>query len=378
MREDRRTLIIQGALFITTVITTTIAGAEWTYGKQIFTPGYSWADFASGFSFSIPFLLILTTHEFGHYFTARYHSVKSSLPYYLPIPPLFLPFSIGTMGALIRLRQRVHSKKQNFDIGISGPLAGFVMSLIVITYGFMNLPEPEYIFKIHPEYEKYGLNYADSAYQHADSTIADVVIGKNLLFMAFEEYVADPHKVPNPHEIMHYPILLAGFISLVFTSINLLPIGQLDGGHVVYGLFGFKVHRIIATVTFIALLYYAAIGVIDLHNTPSNLMLWIVGSGLFLYLSLSGLRLPKRDTAMYAVLCLASLILVGWLFPKATGYSGWLFFVFIVGRAIGIQHPPSEIEEPLDTKRVILGWIALIIFVISFSPAPIQIFIGGE
>jgi hypothetical protein len=66
MREDRRTLIIQGALFITTVITTTIAGAEWTYGKQIFTPGYSWADFASGFSFSIPFLLILTTHEFGH------------------------------------------------------------------------------------------------------------------------------------------------------------------------------------------------------------------------------------------------------------------------------------------------------------------------
>ena len=177
---------------------------------------------------------------------------------------------------------------------------------------------------------------------------------------------------------MHYPILLAGFISLVFTSINLLPIGQLDGGHVVYGLFGFKGHRIIATVTFIALLYYAAIGVIDLHNTPSNLMLWIVGSGLFLYLSLSGLRLPKRDTAMYAVLCLASLFLIGWLFPKATGYSGWLFFVFIVGRAIGIQHPPSEIEEPLDTKRVILGWIALIIFVISFSPAPIQIFIGGE
>jgi membrane-associated protease RseP (regulator of RpoE activity) len=378
MREDRRTLIIQGALFITTVITTTIAGAEWTYGKQIFTPGYSWADFASGFAFSIPFLLILTAHEFGHYFTARYHSVNTSLPYYLPIPPLFLPFSIGTMGALIRLRQRVHSKKQNFDIGISGPLAGFVMSLIVITYGFLNLPEPEYIFKIHPEYEKYGLNYADSAYQHADSTITDVVIGKNLLFMAFEHYVANPHKMPNPHEIMHYPILLAGFISLIFTSINLLPIGQLDGGHVVYGLFGFKVHRIIATVTFIALLYYAGIGVIDLHNTPSNLMLWIVGSGLFLYLSLSGLRLPKRDTVMYAALCLASLILIGWLFPKATGYSGWLFFVFIVGRAIGIQHPPSEIEEPLDTKRIILGWIALIIFVISFSPAPIQIFIGGE
>ena len=371
MKREDRTLLIQGALFITTLVTTTIAGAEWTYGKSIFMPDYQWSDFVSGFTFSVPFLLILTTHELGHYFTARYHSVKASLPYYIPIPPI--PFSIGTMGALIRLRQKVYSKRQNFDIGISGPLAGFVMALIVLFYGFMNLPEANYIFQIHPEYEKYGTNYAYEVYNTQSDKIIDVVVGKNLLFLFFEKYVADPERMPNPHEIMHYPLLFAGFLSLVFTSLNLLPIGQLDGGHVVYGLFGFKVHRIIASIAFIILLYYSGIGVIDLHNSPDDLMWWICGGGLFLYFALLGLGLSRRDTVMYALLILTSLIVISWLHPEVHGYSGWMVFVFLLGRFIGIQHPPSEIEEPLDTKRVILGWIALLIFVVSFSPAPIEI-----
>jgi len=371
MKREHRTLLIQSGLFIATLITTTLAGAEWTYGKSIYLPGYQWSDFVSGFSFSIPFLLILTVHEFGHYFTARYHAVSATLPYYIPLPPI--PFSIGTMGALIRLRQRVYSKRQDFDIGISGPLAGFTMALLILCYGFMNLPEPEYIFSIHPEYEEYGLNYANEVYNTSSDKIMDVVVGQNLLFLFFEKFVADPGRMPNPHEIIHYPILFAGFLSLVFTSLNLLPIGQLDGGRVVHGLFGSKIHGVIARITFLAMLYYACIGAIDLHDTPENVMWWISGGALFLYLVLLGLGLSRRDTIMYAMLILASLILISYLFPTVHGYSGWIIFVFLLGRFIGIQIPPLEIEEPLDTKRIILGWLALIIFAICFSLAPIEV-----
>jgi membrane-associated protease RseP (regulator of RpoE activity) len=277
------------------------------------------------------------------------------------------------MGALIRLREKVYSKRQNFDIGISGPLAGFMMAVIVLVYGFTNLPEPSYIFEIHPEYEEYGLNYKDHVYNTASDKVIDVVVGQNLLFLFFEKYVADPERMPNPHEIMHYPLLFAGFLSLVFTSINLLPIGQLDGGHVVYGLFGFKVHRVIATIAFILLICYAGVGLINIHDTTENLMLWIGGSLLFLYMALQGIGLPRNDTLMYAVLILAALILLGALFPNVKGTPILILFVFILGRFIGIQHPPSEIEEPLDTKRIVLGWIALIILVICFSPSPLEI-----
>ena len=371
MKREHRTILIQIALFIATVITATLAGAEWLYGKSIFLEGYQWSDFVSGLEYSIPFLGILTVHEFGHYFMARYHRVKSSLPYYLPLPPL--PLSIGTMGAMIRLRQKVYSKRQTFDIGIAGPLAGFVATLIVLFYGFTHLPDRDYIFTIHPEYKQYGYDYAEKVYTTANDQVADVVLGTNLLFMFFEKFVADPERMPNPHELMHYPWLFAGFLSLVFTSLNLMPVGQLDGGHVVYGLFGFRIHRIIASIAFIAFLVYSGIGVIDVRQPASDLMLWLAGGALFLYTVLTGLRLQPKTTVMTAFLMLALFVVVNWFFPDAKGYSGWILFALLLGRFVGITHPRSEIEEPLDTKRIILGWIALIIFVISFSPAPLVI-----
>lgn len=371
MSSDQKRVLLQLALFITTFITTTIAGAEWTYGRSVFMPDYSWSDFFSGLQFSVPFLLILTVHEFGHYFAAKYHKIKVTLPYYLPMPPL--QFSIGTMGAVIRLREKVFSKKQNFDIGLAGPLAGFVMALAVLFYGFTNLPEPEYIFQIHPEYEAYGLNYADHVYENPKQSFFDPIIGKNLLFLFFETYVADPDRMPNPHEIMHYPLIFAGFLSLIFTFLNLLPIGQLDGGHVVYGLFGFKTHRIIASVIFVAFLFYASIGVVTPSDDPETLLYWVPGGIAFLYFALTGLGLPKRDTLMYALIMFAVLFVLGWLYPTLEGYSPFLLFGFLIGRLIGIQHPPAEIEEPLDTKRIVLGWLSLIIFVICFSPAPLTI-----
>ena len=369
MDRDRRRVLIQATLFVATVITTTLAGAEWTYGRSVFMPDYAWQDFLSGLPFSIPFILILTVHEFGHYFVAKYHRVKTTLPYYIPIPPI--PFSIGTMGAIIRLKSKVHSKKQNFDIGIAGPLAGFAMAIIILFYGFTHLPPPEYIFQIHPEYEEYGLDYASSVYDDQSEEIIDVTIGQNLLFMFFENFVADPERMPNAHEIMHYPILLAGYLSLVFTCLNLLPIGQLDGGHVVYGLFGFRLHRIIATAFFIGFMFYAGLGVVNPRDDVDNLMLWIPGFIAFLYLALKGLRLSNRDTLMYAVLIFAGQLLLSMVYPDIEGYSGWLLFVFILGRFVGIQHPPSDIEEPLDTKRIVMGWLCLIIFILCFSPSPI-------
>ena len=128
MKFSAKEILIHSSLFVITFITTTLAGTEWTYGKSVLMPGYSWNDFLSGMSYSIPCLLILTVHEFGHYFTAIYHRVRTTLPYYIPLPPLSL--MIGTMGALIRLKGKVTSKQQHFDIGIAGPLAGFITPAI--------------------------------------------------------------------------------------------------------------------------------------------------------------------------------------------------------------------------------------------------------
>lgn len=380
MHREKKRVIIQIALFIITFFSTTVAGSQWAYGKSVFSGDYSWQDFNNGLAFSIPLLLILTVHEFGHYFVALYHKVKTSLPYYIPIPPLpFLPFNIGTMGAVIRLRTKPRSNVENFDIGIAGPLAGFVVALVILFYGFQTLPPQEYIFEFHPEYQEYGRDYADVVYSgeylEEHGPIIDVKIGSNLLFWLFEKTVADPERIPNPHEIMHYPLLLACYIALFVTCLNLLPIGQLDGGHVVYGLFGFKIHRVVATVFFFALVFYAGLGLpyIDPALPQDSLLPGIAGYLLFLFLAFRGLRLPVRDTVMFVLLMFGVQFLLMVYLPGIKGYEGWLLFAFILGRFIGIEHPPSEIEQPLDRNRIILGWIALIMFVLCFSPDPLQL-----
>lgn len=411
MSKETRRVLIQIALFIVTFISTTIAGNEWAYGRNIFyTADYGWHDFVNGLSFSIPLLLILTVHEFGHYFVALYHKVKASLPYYIPIPPIpGLTFSIGTMGAVIRLRSRPYSNIQNFDIGLAGPLAGFVVALLILVYAFVTLPPPEYVYQFHPEYEQFGVNYADTVYTDefrrsekerllkelkqeisagkipdAPDTatltvdhinIADIRLGNNLAFFVLGKLFAKPERLPNPHELMHYPILLACYIALFITALNLLPIGQLDGGHVVYGLFGFKSHRIIAIAFFVALMFYAGLGssLISLSQPKDELAIWLVVYVLIVFFAFKGLQLSTKDTWMYALVVVASQLILMVLVPGIKGYEGWLFFGFIIGRFIGIYHPRSEIEVPLDSKRVVLGWITLLVFILCFSPAPIVI-----
>lgn len=383
--KERQRILKQVGLFLFTCITTTFAGAELCFGKTIyighetygvaFNPAYTWDDFFSGLQFSIPFLLILTVHEFGHYFTAMYHKIKASLPYYIPFPPIpFIPSLLGTMGAIIRIRSKVHSNIQHFDIGLAGPLAGFILSLVVIGYGFATLPPPEYVFQFHPDYEKFGVNYAEHVYTDeyikSQGGALELLIGSNLLFEFFGLFVDDPARIPNPHEMMHYPILMAGFAALFFTSLNLLPIGQLDGGHIVYGLFGRKGHSIIATVSFVALVFYSGLGAANIHSDQDQVYWYVLMTVMFNYFCLKGLQLSAKDTLMYALVMFAVQFIITAIFPTVDGYRPWVLFAFLIGSFIGVHHPPSEIEQPLDLKRVILGWISLLIFVLCFSPKP--------
>lgn len=373
--KKKKTLLIQIGLFILTVITTTLAGAEWSRNSFIIL-GMSWDDFLAGFEFSIPFLGILTVHEFGHYFTARYHKIKVSLPYYIP---MWLGFiggpSIGTMGAFIRIRENIVSRLKYFDVGVSGPIAGFVVALFVLWYGFTNLPSEDFIYDIHPEYLEYSS--VDEAIEATDGFA--IKLGGNLLFDFFMNYVADPERLPHQNEIIHYPWILAGYLALFFTALNLLPIGQLDGGHVLFGLVGPKQHAIISRVLFTAFLFYAGLGWLttaDLENTSmESIGSFLISLGAYLFIiywcSFSIFK-ETRDRLLYATVLLTVQFLLSSLF-QLEGYSGWLLFALLIGRFIGVDHPPVIDNRPLSTGRKVLGWIALIIFVICFSPQPLVV-----
>lgn len=374
-------------LLTLTLITTTISGAEWMYGKPLmyftpeltlwifgtplmyFIPGLTIGEVFSGISYSLPFLAILTVHEFGHYLTARYYQVKVTLPYYIPLWLGFIgiPFTIGTMGAFIRIKEPIKSRLEYFDIGIAGPLAGFAMALFVLYYGFTNLPPADYIYSIHPEYKEYGADYAEHFYGEEGS----FYLGDNLTFWFFKNYVVeDPALIPNPYEIIHYPWLFAGFLALFFTALNLLPIGQLDGGHALYGLFGWKNHKNISTGMFILFLFYAGLGLVTPFDPLKDQMFSIPIYIGFLYIVMRSMRVTNRTRLMLAVTIFTTQFITVLFFPMLKGYTGWLLFAFIIGRFLGIYHPPAIMDQPLSPGRKILGWITLIVFVISFSPRP--------
>lgn len=374
-------------LFVVSVITTTLAGGEWMFGNYIIIEGYTWEDFTAGFAFSIPFLTFLTTHEFGHYFTARYYQVKTTLPYYLPFWLGFLPApSIGSFGAVIRIKEKIPSRKLYFDIGIAGPLAGFVAGLFILFYGFTNLPPADYVFEIHPEYQQYGEDYEEYAYgSHREEQGLAYVMGSSLLFDFFKEYVAtDPARVPNAYEMMHYPWLLAGFLALLFTALNLLPVGQLDGGHILYGLLGSKWHSILSPGVLIILVFYSGLGMI----TPEHLNgliqfkpeLWWQAPLYFWFLTIvfSKVFPTPQLRLMWALAIFATQIILVLLFNGIEGYTGWLLYAFLLGRIMGVHHPEPDIDEPLDFKRKLLGWLCILIFILCFTPAPLELVVLGN
>jgi len=299
-------------LFIVTFITTIIAGTIWTTG----TAGpFELSMLASGLPYAASILFILGVHEFGHYFAARSHGVNTTLPYFIPFPPIAGFFHFGTMGAVIKTKSPIPSNKAMFDIGVSGPIAGFVACLVVLIYGFINLPGEEYILSIHPDY--FMSSYGEGA--------LSLEFGDTLLFSLLRFLLTTPDQfIPPMSEIYHYPYLCVGWFGLFVTAMNMIPVGQLDGGHVVYSMFGQKKHETIASISMLLLLVIGILGAIS----------------TFLEINIG------------------------------FGWSGWLFWAFILFFVIKVKHPPVANFEKLDTGRMIFGYISIAILMLSFSPTP--------
>lgn len=296
-------------LFILTFISTTLGGVVWANKDP-----YQLENFSFGFTYSILIMLVISTHEFGHYFAARIHKVPVTLPYYIPFPFISLnPF--GTMGAVIRMKAKYYSRKALLDIGAAGPIAGWITSLVILLIGFLNLPPVSYLYSIHPEYQSQGI------------PVSGFSFGNNLVFLAFEKiFASSPNAfMPPMNEVYHYPFLCIGWFGLLITSLNLLPVGQLDGGHISYAMFGEK-HKYVAYIVFGFLVIFGLLGIFQLTDININI-----------------------------------------------GSLNWLLWAILIFFVIKIKHPEtySESEEPLDNTRMITGWFTYFIFIVSFCPVPV-------
>lgn len=341
-RTGKQNYALHILLFFITLITTTLAGLTWGgYNYDIAQPQQLWQTFANGLPYSISVLLILTCHEFGHFFATMHHSIRATLPYFIPLPQIPFLINIGTFGAVIKIKERIADSRALFDIGVYGPISGFVVALAVLVYGFATVPPVDYLYRIHPEYE--GLRTIPLT-PDAFST------GKNLLYLLLERIFYSP-SLPPMHEMYHYPFLFAGWIGCMVTAINLLPVGQLDGGHIVYAMFGRRVQRRVARIV-IALMLIMGLPV----------FLEQMG-GLFAYL----LSLVSGREMQFAGMSW----MPEWL--RKISWPGWALWAFILLRFVRIDHPPVEDESPLDTNRVIIGWISIAIFILCFTPVPFGI-----
>jgi membrane-associated protease RseP (regulator of RpoE activity) len=300
------------SLFLLTFFTTTLAGVEWLVKDP-----FELSNFSSGLTYSVLLLLMLSAHEFGHYFAARIHNVETTLPFFIPFPPFLLINQFGTMGAVIRIRSAIPSKKVLFDIGAAGPLAGFVVTAFILAIGFMTLPSKEYLYSIHPEYAllraipEGGLRF-----------------GHTLFYDLFAKAFAPSGAfIPPMNEIYHYPYLCVGWFGMLITAMNLIPIGQLDGGHISYSLFGNRYHYI-AQTCLVALV--------------------VIG--------LAGL-LPEVGVDFQ----------YGWF-----GWFIWAMILIFMIRRLGMHRPLLEDETPLDPTRQFLGWPCIAIFIGCFAIVPMS------
>ncbi|NTU57557.1 MAG: site-2 protease family protein [Chlorobiaceae bacterium] len=315
-------------LFILTLFCTTWAGTIWIGRPPRFESILAFlGSLKDGIPYSFSLIAFLTVHEFGHFFAALRHRIRATLPYYIPLPPLPFLMSIGTMGAVINIKEPITSRKALFDTGASGPLAGFAVAFGLLLYGFLNLPPAGYIFSIHPEYLAEGVVPAAQP--------GTLYLGKNLIYMLFETVIA-PKELPPMTEMYHYPFLFTGWLACFVTALNLLPVGQLDGGHVIYAMFGRQKHKKIAGLF---LLFITVLG------SPS-----FIEGLLPLIMPGSNLHVPE--------------LLLRW------SWSGWLLWAFILSRLIGSRHPQAGNDLPLSARRMITGWLCIAIFILTFTPVP--------
>jgi len=235
-----------------------------------------------GLAFSITLMTILLAHELGHYFACRYYGIDASLPYFLPFP---LP-PIGTMGAFIRIRSPIYTRQALFDVGIAGPLAGFVVLVPALLIGIAES-------KIIPGIAQRG----------------ELIFGIPAIQRIFE-WIIFPHV--RSADILLHPIARAAWVGILATALNLLPIGQLDGGHIIYAFVGRR-HKLLSRIFVLALIP------LGIFYSPS----WFVWAAL-------------------------------------------LFF-------FALRHPVIYDITPLDKNRVTLGLAALVIFLLTFTLAPLRV-----
>jgi membrane-associated protease RseP (regulator of RpoE activity) len=292
IRSHRR-LWLHVLLFALTLVTTTVMGARMQYNFDHSLPFFdidrdlgvildSWrhpAALLSGLPFSLTLLTILMAHEMGHYLACVYYQIDASLPFFLPAPTL-----TGTFGAFIRIRSQIYSKKILFDIGIAGPIAGFIFLLPALSVGLA-------LSKVVP-------GIASTGSFHPGTPI---ILG---LFQA----LIFPGVGAN--DLYLHPVVRAGWVGLLATAMNLLPIGQLDGGHILYAISPAK------------------------HNLVSKVLI-------------------------------AALVILG-------GFYGYEWFVLAaIFYFLGRKHPVIYDPEGIGRTRLSFAVLALVIFVLSFMPAPV-------
>jgi len=376
-------------LFGLTLVSTIYAGGQWvnrvlhyeaqgeTLSLLFTTVPMGWV--VDGLRYAIPLLGFLTVHEFGHYFAARYHRVRTSLPYYIPFP-----FNgIGNFGAVISIRQAVPSTRKLFDIGVAGPLAGFVVALGALLYGFVTLPPPEYLLDL-PGHEalkehirQYGTFPATPPEPSGGALV--IVVGQTPLFWLLSQFFAH---VPPMYEVYHYPVLFAGWLGLFFTALNLLPVGQLDGGHVLYALLGATWHRRLAQAFVMLLLFSGGMGFIQemrpalyeigaLWGRLSWLILATIYYG-YLYRIYGGTHRYMMAALAGLMVAVGGAVAVG---PAllSYGYTGWLVWTLLIVFLVRVEHPPVMQEQTLTPTRRVLGYVAIAIFVLCFSIRPLSV-----
>jgi membrane-associated protease RseP (regulator of RpoE activity) len=303
-------------LFLTTLLTTTAQGALAQHADGGMFP------LVDGLSFSIPLMAILFCHEMGHYIAARIHRVPASLPYFVPLPPGFGLF--GTMGAVI-LQSRTSDRRKLIDIGAAGPLAGLLVAIPVLAYGLHLSP----IGPIAGQYQE----------------------GNSLLYAVLKRLVCGMWLPAQGIDVNLHPVAFAGWAGLFVTMLNLIPISQLDGGHVAIAFFGNAYGR--ASQFLRRMLLPLAVGVT------------------------AAVYLSTRHELEHAGLTNMS---VAW-YAAVTAGAQWLVWYVMLGllRRLsgGIDHPPVD-DRPLPQSRALLFWAVVLSFVLIFMPVPLRPAVGSQ